>query len=182
MSGRSRSSGGRRRRCPTAARDSMRAARAVVEAVAHGAHEHTYGVNTGFGRFVSKSIPEEQTEELQLRLLRSHACGVGEPVSRPGRACRDAAAGERARERQLGRAGRDGRAAARMPEPRRAAVRARARLGRRLGRPRAARAPRAAARRRRARVVGRRAARRRRRARVAPASSRCAWLRRKACR
>ena len=41
--------------------------------------EHTYGVNTGFGRFVSESIPEEQSEELQLRLLRSHACGVGEP-------------------------------------------------------------------------------------------------------
>jgi len=61
------------------ARDRMHAARAVVEAVAHGAHEHTYGVNTGFGRFVSKSIPEELTEELQLRLLRSHACGVGEP-------------------------------------------------------------------------------------------------------
>jgi histidine ammonia-lyase len=36
-------------------------------------------VNTGFGRFVSRSIPEELTEELQLRLLRSHACGVGEP-------------------------------------------------------------------------------------------------------
>src|SRR5437868_14018719 len=57
----------------------MRAARDVVEAVAHGAHEHTYGVNTGFGRFVSKQIPEELTEELQLRLLRSHACGVGPP-------------------------------------------------------------------------------------------------------
>jgi len=41
--------------------------------------EHTYGVNTGFGRFVSESIPDEQSEELQLRLLRSHACGVGEP-------------------------------------------------------------------------------------------------------
>ena len=41
--------------------------------------EHTYGVNTGFGRFVSESIPEDQAEELQLRLLRSHACGVGEP-------------------------------------------------------------------------------------------------------
>ena len=40
---------------------------------------HTYGVNTGFGRFVSESIPDEQVEELQLRLLRSHACGVGEP-------------------------------------------------------------------------------------------------------
>ena len=60
------------------AREQMRAARRVVEQVAHGTHEHTYGVNTGFGRFVSKVIPEELTEELQLRLLRSHACGVGE--------------------------------------------------------------------------------------------------------
>src|SRR5213593_2722000 len=61
------------------ARTKMRAARAVVERAAHGTSEHTYGVNTGFGRFVSKSIPEELTKELQLRLLRSHACGVGEP-------------------------------------------------------------------------------------------------------
>src|SRR5205807_1498276 len=61
------------------ARDRMRAARAVVERAAHGSNEHTYGVNTGFGRFVSRQIPEELTEELQLRLLRSHACGVGEP-------------------------------------------------------------------------------------------------------
>ena len=57
----------------------MRAARDVVERAAHGPHEHTYSINTGFGRFVSQSIPEELTEELQLRLLRSHACGVGEP-------------------------------------------------------------------------------------------------------
>jgi histidine ammonia-lyase len=62
-----------------AARARMRAARDVVERAAHGTSEHTYGVNTGFGRFVSKSIPEELTEELQLRLLRSLACGVGEP-------------------------------------------------------------------------------------------------------
>jgi len=61
------------------ARTKMRAARDVVEGAAHGVHEHTYGVNTGFGRFVSKSIPEELTGELQLRLLRSHACGVGDP-------------------------------------------------------------------------------------------------------
>jgi histidine ammonia-lyase len=61
------------------ARDKMRAARDVVDRAAHGTSEHTYGVNTGFGRFVSKTIPEELTEELQLRLLRSHACGVGEP-------------------------------------------------------------------------------------------------------
>src|SRR3954466_14603418 len=61
------------------ARAKMRAARQLVERAAHGSREHTYGVNTGFGRFVSRSIPEELTEELQLRLLRSHACGVGEP-------------------------------------------------------------------------------------------------------
>jgi len=61
------------------ARERMHAARSVVEQAAHGSHEHTYGVNTGFGRFVSKQIPEELTEELQLRLLRSHACGVGDP-------------------------------------------------------------------------------------------------------
>jgi histidine ammonia-lyase len=60
-------------------RERMRAARELVERAAHGAREHTYGVNTGFGRFVSRSIPEELTEELQLRLLRSHACGVGDP-------------------------------------------------------------------------------------------------------
>src|ERR671935_816680 len=61
------------------ARTKMRAARELVERAAHGTREHTYGINTGFGRFVSRSIPEEQTEELQLRLLRSHACGVGDP-------------------------------------------------------------------------------------------------------
>src|ERR671931_1141538 len=61
------------------ARAKMRAARELVEQAAHGSREHTYGINTGFGRFVSQSIPEELTEELQLRLLRSHAAGVGEP-------------------------------------------------------------------------------------------------------
>src|SRR3954451_22848311 len=60
-------------------RTKMRAARSLVEQAAHGTSEHTYGINTGFGRFVSQSIPEELTEELQLRLLRSHACGVGDP-------------------------------------------------------------------------------------------------------
>jgi histidine ammonia-lyase len=60
------------------ARTKMSAARAVVER-AMEEEEPTYGVTTGFGRFVSKRIPGELAEELQLRLLRSHACGVGEP-------------------------------------------------------------------------------------------------------
>jgi histidine ammonia-lyase len=58
----------------------MRAARDLVErAASEASGEHTYGINTGFGRFVEKTIPPELSEELQLRLLRSHACGVGEP-------------------------------------------------------------------------------------------------------
>jgi histidine ammonia-lyase len=60
------------------ARKKMAAAREVVErAVAD--EGPTYGVTTGFGRFVSTRVPSELAEELQLRLLRSHACGVGEP-------------------------------------------------------------------------------------------------------
>ena len=58
------------------ARERMERSRALLEALVD---DHTYGVNTGFGRFVSESIPPEQAEELQLRLLRSHACGVGDP-------------------------------------------------------------------------------------------------------
>src|SRR5260221_7332687 len=54
----------------------MAAARSLVDGL-HG--EHTYGVNTGFGRFVSQHVPDDLAGELQLRLLRSHACGVGEP-------------------------------------------------------------------------------------------------------
>jgi histidine ammonia-lyase len=57
-------------------RDRAAAARAFLEAQMG---DRTYGVNTGFGRLVSESIPAEQLAELQLRLLRSHACGVGEP-------------------------------------------------------------------------------------------------------
>jgi histidine ammonia-lyase len=60
------------------AKERMRAGREVVEAAAANA-ARTYGVNTGFGRLVSKTIPPELVDELQARLLRSHACGVGEP-------------------------------------------------------------------------------------------------------
>jgi histidine ammonia-lyase len=61
-------------------RRKLQAARDLVEQVAsESSGEHTYGINTGFGRFVERSIPFSLSEELQLRLLRSHACGVGEP-------------------------------------------------------------------------------------------------------
>ncbi|MED1906189.1 histidine ammonia-lyase [Bacillus firmus] len=38
-----------------------------------------YGINTGFGKFSDVRIDQGDVEDLQLNLIRSHACGVGEP-------------------------------------------------------------------------------------------------------
>ncbi|WP_047983853.1 histidine ammonia-lyase [Ornithinibacillus californiensis] len=38
-----------------------------------------YGINTGFGKLSDCVIGETDLEELQLNLIHSHACGVGEP-------------------------------------------------------------------------------------------------------
>ncbi len=38
-----------------------------------------YGITTGFGDLASTAIPPEKSEELQENLLKSHACGVGNP-------------------------------------------------------------------------------------------------------
>lgn len=40
-----------------------------------------YGINTGFGKFATTAIPEEQLQELQLNLIRSHSSGVGDYLS-----------------------------------------------------------------------------------------------------
>ena len=58
--------------------EKIAASRALIDrAVESGTP--TYGVNTGFGRFVDVAISREDTGRLQLNLLRSHACGVGDP-------------------------------------------------------------------------------------------------------
>jgi histidine ammonia-lyase len=41
-----------------------------------------YGINTGFGALSDVHIPAHKTRELQLNLIRSHACGVGDPLPR----------------------------------------------------------------------------------------------------
>ncbi|HVN33253.1 MAG TPA: histidine ammonia-lyase [Thermoanaerobaculaceae bacterium] len=64
----------------TAARERVAATRAGIEARI-GAGEVIYGVNTGFGRLADVRIPDERLAELQRNLLRSHACGVGEPFA-----------------------------------------------------------------------------------------------------
>jgi histidine ammonia-lyase len=60
------------------ARERVAAARGVVDR-AQSEELSTYGLNTGVGRFVDTHIPSGLTEELQKRVLRSHAAGVGAP-------------------------------------------------------------------------------------------------------
>ncbi len=63
-----------------AAMERMKASRAVVErVVASGAT--AYGINTGFGKLASVRISAEQVRQLQVNLVRSHASGVGAPLS-----------------------------------------------------------------------------------------------------
>src|SRR6266699_1008828 len=58
----------------------MNASRAVVDRLlASGAT--AYGINTGFGKLASVRISTEQVRQLQVNLVRSHACGVGAPLS-----------------------------------------------------------------------------------------------------
>ncbi len=58
----------------------MTASRAVVDhLVASG--KTAYGINTGFGKLASVRISSEQVRQLQINLVRSHACGVGAPLS-----------------------------------------------------------------------------------------------------
>ena len=42
-----------------------------------------YGVNTGFGKLSEVGIPQSELRQLQLNLVRSHACGIGNPLSEP---------------------------------------------------------------------------------------------------
>ena len=58
----------------------MAESRAVIERIV-AQHLPVYGVNTGFGRLSDVKIPDEDLSQLQLNLVRSHACGVGEPLS-----------------------------------------------------------------------------------------------------
>src|ERR1700691_5567299 len=62
------------------AREHMNASRAVVKRLIES-NAAVYGVNTGFGKMASVRISREQIRALQVNLVRSHACGVGAPLS-----------------------------------------------------------------------------------------------------
>ena len=61
------------------ARRAMRESRRAVEDLIRG-KEAVYGVTTGVGSLSTERIEPEQARELQLNVVRSHACGVGEPL------------------------------------------------------------------------------------------------------
>src|SRR6266404_311879 len=58
----------------------MNASRAVVERLVESGAA-AYGINTGFGKLASVRISTEQVRQLQVNLVRSHASGVGAPLS-----------------------------------------------------------------------------------------------------
>ncbi|HEY6129513.1 MAG TPA: histidine ammonia-lyase [Candidatus Acidoferrum sp.] len=64
-----------------AAAERMNASRQVVDhLLASG--KTAYGINTGFGKLASVRISTEQVRQLQVNLVRSHCCGVGEPLGK----------------------------------------------------------------------------------------------------
>ena len=63
-----------------AARETLLASRRLVEqAVASG--RTMYGINTGFGKLANVLIAPDKLDQLQANLIRSHAAGVGTPLS-----------------------------------------------------------------------------------------------------
>ena len=61
------------------ARRAMTQSRRFVEKIIRG-KEVVYGVTTGVGSLSTERIEPAQARELQLNVVRSHACGVGEPL------------------------------------------------------------------------------------------------------
>jgi histidine ammonia-lyase len=64
----------------SAARERMHASRAVIEHLLKS-HAKVYGVNTGFGKMATVRISPDEIRHLQANLVRSHACGVGAPLT-----------------------------------------------------------------------------------------------------
>jgi histidine ammonia-lyase len=62
------------------ARAKMEASRTTIERLL-ASNATVYGVNTGFGELSEVRISADQIRQLQLNLVRSHACGVGAPLS-----------------------------------------------------------------------------------------------------
>ena len=42
--------------------------------------EPVYGINTGFGSLYKERIDKKELEKLQENIIKSHACGAGQPI------------------------------------------------------------------------------------------------------
>jgi len=62
------------------ARPRILASRKLIEQIL-GRDAVVYGVTTGFGKLSDVRIPRGELRQLQLNLVRSHACGIGNPLS-----------------------------------------------------------------------------------------------------
>src|ERR1041384_102665 len=62
------------------AHEVIQASRRVVEEIV-ARRAVIYGVSTGFGKLSDVHIPADKLQELQVNLVRSHSCGVGQPLS-----------------------------------------------------------------------------------------------------
>ena len=58
----------------------IKTARAIVDDLVEN-EKVSYGITTGFGKFSDVVISKKDTRQLQINLIRSHACGVGNPLS-----------------------------------------------------------------------------------------------------
>jgi histidine ammonia-lyase len=67
----------------TLAPSARQAMQASVDAVRRviATDKASYGINTGFGALARQRISRDQLAQLQYNLVRSHACGVGEPLA-----------------------------------------------------------------------------------------------------
>ena len=66
----------------SSARPRVLASRKIIEGII-ARDAVVYGVSTGFGKLADVRIPRDALAELQLNLVRSHACGIGDPLSEP---------------------------------------------------------------------------------------------------
>ena len=71
---------GRAVRLDKKARRQVEAARAVIQKMVE-AETPVYGVTTGLGKLSDVRVSHDEILELQVNLVRSHACGIGEPLS-----------------------------------------------------------------------------------------------------
>lgn len=61
--------------------NTIKISRAKLEKKLSSSSEAIYGINTGFGSLCNTVINKEELDQLQINLVRSHACGTGEAIS-----------------------------------------------------------------------------------------------------